>query len=118
MADASAATARPLATRAGEGYPGASTAEGHQTTSLCRDQCSPRRVREAVSDAVGGEQVARRARVWLDLPPDVLNVRIDGPFVGFEGNPADGAQQLRAGEDAARLARHGREQFELSASEV
>jgi len=36
MADASVATALPLATRAGEGYPGASTAGGHQTTSLCR----------------------------------------------------------------------------------
>src|SRR5712692_4118899 len=107
MAAASAATARPPATRVVEGYPGASTVAAHRPTTGRRPgRGSSWRVREAVSDAVSGEKIARRAWVGLDLPPDVLDVRIDRPLVGFEGDPADRAQQLGAGKDAPRLARH------------
>src|SRR5207248_11022030 len=109
MADASVATALPLATRAGEGYPGASTAGGHQTTSLCRDPCSSRRVRKAVSDAVGGQQVSRRAGIWFDLSSNVVDVCIDRSFIRFERDAADWAQHLRSVEDEAGLGRYGRE---------
>src|ERR1700693_6307894 len=93
-------------------------ADGHPTTRRRPDRGSSLRVREAVSDAVGREQVVRRSWAWLDLSPDVLDVRIDRSLIRFEGDAADRAQQLRAGEDPSGLARHGCEQLEFGAGEI
>src|SRR5438477_11176855 len=38
---------------------------------------------EAISDAVHRQQVAGPVGVGLELPADVLDVRVDGPFVGL-----------------------------------
>ena len=71
------------------------------------------RLGDAVADAVDGQDVARLARVRLELPAEVLDVRVDRPLVRLEGDAVDGVEQLRAGEDAARLAGHRGQQREL-----
>src|SRR5512135_1856516 len=65
---------------------------------------------ELVADPVDGDNVF----AGFQLAPQVADVGVDGPFIAFKGHPADGVQQLRAGEDAPRLAHHGGQQLEFS----
>src|SRR5690348_6745070 len=90
---AEAATADPPATTADAG-PEAAPSGG----SLRR-----RRFGEAVPDSENRQQVARRARVRLDLAADVLDVSVDGALVRLERHAAHGIQQLRAREHPAGL---------------
>ena len=70
-------------------------------------------VREAVADAVDRQQVARRARVGLELAPDVLDVGVDRPLVRLERDAVDGVEELGPGEDPAGLGGERREELEL-----
>ena len=70
-------------------------------------------VGEAITDAVDREDEARNPRIRLELAADVLDVGVDCPLVRFEGNPVKSIEQLRAGEDPARLGGQGRQQLEL-----
>ncbi len=56
--------------------------------------------------------------VALDLAANVLDVRVDGALVRFHGHAVDRVEQLGASEDAARLARHVKEQLELCRRQV
>src|SRR5262245_22208597 len=81
---------------------------------------------ELVADAVHGLHVARRSRIGLQLAPDVLDVRVDRAIerlvvhgaVGGGLCRANRVQQLRACEDAARMARERREQVELGRRQI
>jgi hypothetical protein len=72
-----------------------------------------RDVDEPVPDAEHGLQMPRGAWILLDLATDVLDVRIDGSLVRFDGDPVDGIEQLGAREHATRLARHMQQELEL-----
>src|SRR5205823_13366744 len=68
---------------------------------------------EPVADTEHREQIAWIVRIRLDLAAQVLDVGVDGAFVGLERNPASRTQQLSAAEDTPWLAHHGRQQLEL-----
>src|SRR5687767_11617983 len=55
-------------------------------------------VGESVADAIDGLNVSGRAAVRLELPAQVLDVRVDRSFIRLEGHAANGFQQLRASE--------------------
>src|SRR3970282_2067692 len=74
-------------------------------------------VREAVADAVDGEQVARLPRVGLELAPDVLHVRVDGPLVGFERDAVHRVEELAAREHTPGLAGEREQELELRGGE-
>src|SRR5213593_4224142 len=73
---------------------------------------------ELVAHPVHGEDVARAARIRLDLPPDVLDVRVDGALEGIDVGAAHRVEQLRAGEDAAWLSRELGEQQKLGRRQI
>src|SRR5580765_3521527 len=87
-----AATARSSATMAAEaGFPSVPCAIPSHDSSFG----------EFVAHPVHGEDVLGAARIRLDLPADVLDVRVDGAFEGVDVGAADCVEQLRAGEDAS-----------------
>ena len=71
------------------------------------------RVRERVSDAVHGPDVAGRTRIGLQLAAEVADVAVDRPLVRLEREAVYGVQELRARPDAPGLARQRRQQLEL-----
>src|SRR5437773_5056133 len=75
-------------------------------------------VREAISHAVHREQVARLARIRLELPADVLHVRVDRALVRLERDAVHRVEELRPCEDAARCARERGEELELGRREL
>ena len=54
----------------------------------------PPRVGESVADSVDREDVARQARIRLELSAEVLDVRVDGPLVRLEGNAVNRVEEL------------------------
>src|ERR1700737_3122033 len=76
------------------------------------------RVRESVSDAKHRQQVPGIVRVGFDLPPQVLDVRVDRALVRLKSDASNRAEKLRAAEDTAWLARHRGQQLELGRGEV
>ena len=54
----------------------------------------------------------------LDLLAQVLDVGVDRPLVGLEGDAVDRVQELAAGEHPARLADHGGQELELGRGEL
>ena len=87
-----AATPRFLATRAGAD-------DGKSAFATCADpdrddqsRASFLFIHEFVADAVHRQQVSRLARFHFNLAAHVLHVRVDRPFVGFEGHTVDGVQ--------------------------
>src|SRR5262245_39886165 len=75
------------------------------------------RLRPLVAHAVDGEEILRAARIQLQLPPDVLDVGIDGALVRLKGNPVEGVEELAPSEDAPRGAGQSHEQLELRRGE-
>src|SRR5437899_10827510 len=75
-------------------------------------------VRESVADAVDSEHVARTPRIGFELPPDVLDVGVDGALERFHLRPADRVEELRAREDPPRLSRERRQQLKFGCGEV
>ncbi len=63
-------------------------------------------------------EVARRARIRLELAADVLDVGVDRALVRLEGDAVDLVQQLRAREDPPGLAGHGRQERELGGGQL
>src|SRR5256885_12693969 len=114
--------------RAGPAFPNspeAAIADLPATTAAAGREAAPsagsfrrRRLGEAIPNPENRKQVARRPRVGLDLPADVLDVSVDSALVRLEGHAAHRIQQLRAGEHAARLARQGREQLKLGLGQI
>ena len=49
---------------------------------------------ESIADAVDRLKITGRTRIGLDLAPDVLDVRIDRPFVALEGDAVYGVEEL------------------------
>ena len=76
------------------------------------------RVGRLVADAVDREDVSRIAGVGLQLAPHVLDVRVDRTIERLAGVAADRVEELRASEDAARLARQRRNQVKLRGREI
>ena len=70
-------------------------------------------IRKLVTHAVDCENVTRLARIGLDLAADVLDVRVDGALIRFEGDAVQRIEQLPAREDAPRLARQCGEQLKF-----
>ena len=66
------------------------------------DRASRLGLGEAISHAEDGLDVARGARIGLELAPDVLHVRVDRPLVRLERHAVDRVEQLGAREDPAR----------------
>lgn len=52
-------------------------------------------------------------RIRFDLAADVLDVCVDGAFVGLDCHAVHCVEQLRTGEDATGLARHTEQKLEL-----
>src|SRR5438132_2353058 len=75
-------------------------------------------LREPVADAIDRLEVAGRRRQGLDLPADVLHVRVDGALVRLERDAADRLEQLGAREDAAGLGGKRGEELELRRREL
>src|SRR2546421_3498354 len=74
---------------------------------------SLRRLGEAVAHA------EHRLDVLLpDLFPDVLDVRVDRALVRLEGNASHGVEQLRTGENPARLPRHQSHDLKLAFGQI
>src|SRR5439155_18257010 len=65
-----------------------------------------------------GEDVDSSSRVRLELPADVLDVRVDGPLVRLEGHPVDRVEELGPGEDPAGRAGERGEQLEFRRREI
>ena len=73
-----AASRRPPATRA-------AAAGGRTRSPLGAGESGASCFGQSIPDAVDRQDVARLARVGLDLAAQVLDVRVDRPLVGFEG---------------------------------
>ena len=73
---------------------------------------------EFVAHPVHGEDVLGAARIRLDLPADVLDVRVDGALEGVDVGAADRVEQLPAREDAARPACKRGEQLEFGRRQI
>src|SRR5713226_6291306 len=73
---------------------------------------------ETVTDSEHRQHVFGPASLGLDLPPDVLDVGIDRPFVGLEGHALNRVEQLSACEDAAGLPRHRGQDLKLGLGEI
>src|SRR5438093_6754379 len=73
---------------------------------------------EPIAHPVHREEVSRLPRGGLDLPPDVLHVRVDGALVRLDGDAVDRVEQLGPGEHAAGLADQRGEEVELRRCEV
>ncbi len=71
---------------------------------------------ELVADAVDRQHVAGISRIWLELPPHVLHVRIDRAVERFDAITLNGIDQLRAREHAAGLRRERREPARMRAT--
>jgi len=69
-----------------------------------------------VADPVHGEDIAGMVRSGLQLLAQVLDVRVDGPLVAFEGIPLDLIDQLQTREGTARMSGQREQQFELRGS--
>src|SRR5947208_14971626 len=68
-------------------------------------------LREPVSDPVDREQIPGRGGIVLELPADVLHVRVDRALVGLERHAVHGIEQLRTREHATRIACERREEL-------
>src|SRR5258708_5331776 len=107
-----AARLRSLATRVGGSQAAVRCRAGLRAAGARRPGCSLTAVGQLVADAVDGLQVPGSTRVRLELAPDVFDVSVDSALIGFEGDAVHRVQQLGAGEDATRLARHRRQELE------
>src|SRR5260370_24338731 len=58
---------------------------------------------ETVPDSEHGQHVAGPPRHRLDLPPDVLDMGVERPLVGFESDPFHRIEALGPGEGPAGL---------------
>src|SRR5712691_1631503 len=76
------------------------------------------RVGSLVAHAVDGEDVARVARVRLELAAQVLDVRVDGAVEALTRLAAHGVEELRAREDAAGMPGQRGQELELRGREV
>src|ERR1044072_137781 len=74
--------------------------------------------RELVADAVNSEEVFRISRIGLELAPHVLDGCVDGTVERFDFDAANGIEQLRAREHAARLARERGDELELGGGQI
>ena len=68
---------------------------------------------KAVADPVDSQHVLRLLGFRLDLLPEVLDVRVDGPFVPLKGIALHPVQQFETGEHAARMPGQDSQQVEL-----
>src|SRR5258706_3759408 len=68
---------------------------------------------EFVAHTVHGNDVTLPAVVGFEFAPQVADVAIDGALVTFEGHAMRSSEQLRAGEDAPRLAYQAGENLEF-----
>src|SRR5437879_12102879 len=94
--------------------PPATTVDGHAPISNAEGRRAPASfLDELIADAVDGQNVAWTAGVGFDLAPDVLDVRVDGALVRLHGDTPHRLEQLAAGEDPTRLARHDRQQLKF-----
>src|SRR5207244_5564744 len=84
----------------------------------CRAAGSRAVIREAIPDAVDGEQITWLARVGLELAADVLHVRVDRALVRLEGDAVDRVEELRAGEHTTRRSSERREELEFGRCEL
>src|SRR3954471_6349930 len=73
---------------------------------------------ELVADAMYRQQVLRVARIAFDFAADVLDVRVDRAIERGRVDAANRIEQLRAREDASRLAGDGRKQRELGRCQI
>ena len=90
---------------------GCPSVHGHpQPRFLIRRICSPSPYTVRMYCGLRGSR--------LDLPADVLDVRVDGALEGVDVGAADRVEQLRAREDAARLACKRGEELEFGRRQV
>src|SRR4249919_1145274 len=103
---------QPSAERGGKG-----SSDGHhggRPPGPRRRSC----IGEPVADAMDSDDVPRGTGRGLDLPADVLHVRIDRALVGLDRDAVYGVEQLGAGEHTTGLAREGHEELKLGRREV
>src|SRR5215510_4622770 len=96
---AGAGKVRPPATTTDGAWSPATRSSPNPASGLGRRPLS--RFGEPITDAEDRFDVAR-----TDLPPDVLDVRVDCPLVRLERHAAHCVEELRAREHPARLTGH------------